>query len=154
MDVVQGELHRTGGQRRLSGLSARTGPSRPPRGSLAGWPRPKGARESVALTAPSGTNGSTNTSSKPSRRPKTSPHNGSGLTTTAARTWVSAASHPPRNGKWPHEFYECTPPKMGGLPSHPLGHALSFCYDAGSASGNSKQINRSGPRGRFSCRFI
>ena len=66
--------------------------------------------------AHSGMNGWTNTSSKASRRPKTSPHNGSGLTPTTARTWVSTASHPPRNGKWPHEFYECTPPKMAGLP--------------------------------------
>ncbi len=38
-----------------------------------------------------------NTSSKPSRRPKITQRNGSGLTTTTARTWESAASHPPRN---------------------------------------------------------
>ena len=38
-----------------------------------------------------GMNGSTNTSSKASRRLKISPHNGSGLTTTNARTWASAA---------------------------------------------------------------
>jgi len=30
-----------------------------------------------------------------------SPRNGSGLTTTTARTWPSAASHPPGNWKWP-----------------------------------------------------
>ena len=52
---------------------------------------------SSATTAPSGMNGSTNTSSKPSRRPRITPRNGSGLTTTTARTWASAASHPPRN---------------------------------------------------------
>ena len=40
---------------------------------------------SSATTAPSGTNGLTNTSSKASRRPKTTPRNGSGLTTTTAR---------------------------------------------------------------------
>ena len=43
---------------------------------------------SSATTAPSGTNGWINTSSKPSRRPRISPHNGSGLTTTTARTWA------------------------------------------------------------------
>jgi putative transposase len=52
---------------------------------------------SSATTAPSGMNGWTNISSKPSRRHRTSPRNGSGLTTTTARTWPSAASHPPRN---------------------------------------------------------
>ncbi|KMK65952.1 integrase family protein [Puniceibacterium sp. IMCC21224] len=52
---------------------------------------------SNVTTAPSGMNGWTNTSSKTSRRPKTSPRNGSGLTTTTARTWASAASHPHRN---------------------------------------------------------
>jgi len=50
---------------------------------------------SSATTAPSGTNGWTNTLSKPSRRPRITPRNGYGLTTTTARTWASAASHPP-----------------------------------------------------------
>ena len=40
-------------------------------------------------------------------------------TTANARTWASAASHPPRNRKWPHEFYKCTPLKMWGLPHIP-----------------------------------
>jgi putative transposase len=52
---------------------------------------------SSATTTPSGTNGLANTSSKPSRRPKTTPRNGSGLRTTTARTWASAASHPHRS---------------------------------------------------------
>ena len=38
-----------------------------------------------------------NTSLKASRRHRTTPRNGYGLTTTTARTWASAASHPPRN---------------------------------------------------------
>jgi putative transposase len=65
-------------------------------------------REGSATTARSGTNGSTNTSSKASsltaiasnRLPasgkhRITPHNGCGLITTTAPTWVSAASHPP-----------------------------------------------------------
>ena len=52
---------------------------------------------SSATTARSGTNGWTNTSLKTSRRHRTTPRNGYGLTTTTARTWASAASHPHRN---------------------------------------------------------
>ena len=52
---------------------------------------------SSATTAQSGMSGSTSISSKTSRRPKTSPRNGYGHTTTTARTWASAASHPHRN---------------------------------------------------------
>ena len=57
-------------------------------------------REGSVTTAPSGMNGSTNTSSKPSRRPKTTPRNGSGLTTTTARTSLSwfAGKPLPGNG--------------------------------------------------------
>ena len=50
---------------------------------------------SSATTAPSGMNGSTNTSSKPSWRHRTTLRNGSGHTTTTDPTWASAASHPP-----------------------------------------------------------
>ncbi len=39
--------------------------------------------------------GLANTSSKPSMRLRISRHDGSGLTTTTAPTWASAASHPP-----------------------------------------------------------
>ena len=46
-------------------------------------------REGNATTAPSGTNGATSTSSKTSRRHKTTPRNGSGHTTTTARTSLS-----------------------------------------------------------------
>ena len=70
---------------------------------------------SVATTARSGTNGSTNTSSKASRRPKITPRNGYGLTTTTARTWASAASHPHKNWKWLRKFYDRTPLEMGRL---------------------------------------
>lgn len=45
---------------------------------------------SSATIARSGMNGWTNTSLKTSRRRKTSPHNGSGLTTMPARIWASA----------------------------------------------------------------
>ena len=44
-----------------------------------------------------GMNGSTNTSSKASRRHRNSPHNGYGPTTTNGPIWASAASHPHRN---------------------------------------------------------
>jgi putative transposase len=50
---------------------------------------------SSATTAQSGMNGWTNTSLKTSRRHKTSPRNGYGLTTMIARIWASAALHPP-----------------------------------------------------------
>jgi putative transposase len=50
---------------------------------------------SSATTAQSGMNGWTNTSLKTSRRHKTSPRNGYGLTTMIARIWTSAALHPP-----------------------------------------------------------
>ena len=48
-------------------------------------------REGSATTALSGMSGSTNTSSKPSRRHKITPRNGSGHITTTDRTWASAA---------------------------------------------------------------
>jgi putative transposase len=51
-------------------------------------------REGSVTTAPSGANGETNTSSKPSMRLRISPHKDYGLTTTTAPTWRSAASHP------------------------------------------------------------
>ena len=48
-----------------------------------------------ATTAQSGMNGWTNTSLKTSRRHRTSPRNGCGLTTMIAQIWVPAALHPP-----------------------------------------------------------
>jgi putative transposase len=59
--------------------------------------QPQKTPTSSATNARCDMNGWTNTSSKPSRRHRTSPRNGSGLTTTTARTRASAASHPPRN---------------------------------------------------------
>ena len=50
---------------------------------------------SSATTGRFGTNGLTSTFLKPSRRCSRSPPNGYGPTTTNARTWASAASHPP-----------------------------------------------------------
>ena len=50
---------------------------------------------SSATTAQSGMNGWTDTSLKTSRRHRTSPRNGYGLTTMIARIWASAALHPP-----------------------------------------------------------
>ena len=59
--------------------------------------RPSRTPTSSATTAPSGTNGLTNTSSKPSRRPRTTSRNDYRHTTTTVRTWASAVSPPSRN---------------------------------------------------------
>jgi hypothetical protein len=64
---------RRGGFR--SGISSRESPSRTPISSV--------------TIAPSGTNGLISTSSRPSRRPKTTPRSGYGLTTMTARTSLS-----------------------------------------------------------------
>lgn len=51
---------------------------------------------SNVTTGRSGTNGWINTCSRASRRFRTTPRNGFGLTTMTAQTWDSAGSHPPR----------------------------------------------------------
>jgi hypothetical protein len=76
---------------------------------------------SNATIARSGTSGSTNTLSTPSRRHRNSPRNGYGPITTSDPIWVSAASHPHRNSKWLRKFYRRVPLQMGGLTMKPNG---------------------------------
>ena len=73
-----------------NGLRNKVLPSRKPN------PESRSRRPGLsATTAQSGMNGWTNTSLKTSKRHRTLPRNGNGLTTMIARIWAPAALHPP-----------------------------------------------------------